>query len=228
MRARIYLSFAFLLFLLCAASPAQTDVAASIYGAFNQSTSGNGVAESPANAAGGLIELRHIRNPLVGYEATYSWNRANQGIASNTSPGAPVVCPASSCNTLSTAAISANAHEITGDWVASIRLANLRPFALAGVGVLLDVPTGGSVTTTSCGLLNPLCSMSTTVAQTSTSTKAVFVYGAGLDWGLLPHIGLRLQYRGNLYKAPELLNAFSSTGAFTHTAEPMIGIYFRL
>ena len=55
-----------------------------------------------------------------------------------------------------------------------------------------------------------------------------FVYGAGLDWTLLPHLGLRLQYRGNLYKASDLTSAFSSTNAFTHTAEPVIGIYFRL
>ncbi|MGB6157807.1 MAG: hypothetical protein WBH45_05955, partial [Acidobacteriaceae bacterium] len=62
----------------------------------------------------------------------------------------------------------------------------------------------------------------------STSAKAVYVYGAGLDWGLIPHIGLRVQYRGNLYQAPDLSKLYSSTDAFTHTAEPMIGIYFRL
>jgi outer membrane cobalamin receptor len=54
------------------------------------------------------------------------------------------------------------------------------------------------------------------------------VYGAGLDWGLIPHIGLRFQYRGNLYKAPDLSTLYTSSGAFTHTAEPMIGVYFRL
>ena len=104
--------------------------------------------------------------------------------------------------------MKADAHEITGDWVASVKLANLRPFALAGVGLLLDVPSGGQT-------------------STSTSTKPVFIYGAGLDWGLVPHIGLRLQYRGNLYKAPDLTSLYTSTNAFTHTAEPMIGAYFR-
>lgn len=63
---------------------------------------------------------------------------------------------------------------------------------------------------------------------TTSDTKPVFVYGVGLDWGLLPHLGLRLQYRGNLYKAPDLTTVYTSTGAFTHTAEPMIGVYFRL
>jgi len=45
---------------------------------------------------------------------------------------------------------------------------------------------------------------------------------------LLPHIGLRLQFRGNLYKAPDLTTLYGSTGAFTRTSEPMVGVYFRL
>jgi opacity protein-like surface antigen len=191
----------------CAAARAQTDVALSLYGAFSGTTNGNGTVQSPANAAGGLIELRHISNPIVGYDVTYSYNRANQ-----TYSPAAIACPAGSvppCNPPAPASVSANAHEITADWVASVHAANLRPFALAGVGLLLNEPAGGQ-------------------SDTSSSTKPVFVYGAGLDWGLVPHIGLRLQYRGNLYKAPDLTKLFTSTGAFTHTAEPMIGIYFRL
>jgi opacity protein-like surface antigen len=88
-----------------------------------------------------------------------------------------------------------------------LKIANLRPFALAGGGILFDAPVSGQ-------------------ASTSSTTKPVFVYGGGLDWGLLPHIGLRLQYRGNLYKAPNLTTLFASTKTFTHTAEPMIGAYF--
>jgi len=47
---------------------AESDVALSIYGAFNGATSGNGVQESPSNAAGGIFELRHISNPLMGWK----------------------------------------------------------------------------------------------------------------------------------------------------------------
>jgi opacity protein-like surface antigen len=189
-----------------ASAGAQTDVAASLYGAFSGATNGNGVQESPSNAAGGIIEVRHIRNPLIGYEATYSFNRANQ-----TYNAAGYACPVAtpSCNPPQPAPVSANAHEITADWVASLKVSNLRPFALAGVGVLFNQPSSGQNDTTS-------------------DTKPVFVYGAGLDWGLLPHLGVRLQYRGNLYKAPDLTTLYTSTGAFTHTAEPMIGVYFRL
>jgi len=112
---------------------------------------------------------------------------------------------------------------------------NFRPFALAGGGILFNQPAGGQATTTilvtACGGGNPGCTVgqvTTSSTSTTSATKPVFVYGAGLDWGLLPHIGLRFQYRGNLYKAPNLTKLYTSTSAFTRTAEPMIGVYFRL
>jgi opacity protein-like surface antigen len=184
----------------CVAAHAESDVALSLYGAFTGTTNGNGVQQSPSNAAGGIFELRHIANPLVGWEATYSYNRANQ----NYSLTGALPCPTSGCRQ----SISANAHELSGDWVPSIHISNLRPFGLLGVGVLFNEPAGSQNNSTS-------------------SDKAVFVYGAGLDWGLVPHIGLRFQYRGNLYKAPDLTTLYTSTDAFTHTAEPTIGAYFK-
>jgi opacity protein-like surface antigen len=181
---------------------AQTDVALSLYGAFSGSTRSGPDTQSPSNAAGGMIELRHISNPLVGYDVTYSYNRANQSYFN------PIPCPPDPTTCSGWRAISANAHELTGDWVASVHIANLRPFALAGAGLLFNQPAGSQ-------------------SNTQSSTKPVFVYGAGLDWGLLPHIGLRFQYRGNLYKAPDLTKVFTSTNAFTQTSEPMIGAYLR-
>jgi len=179
----------------------QTSLALSVYGAFSGATSGNGTQESPSNAAGGLFELRHISNPLLGWEATYAYNRANQVFS--TACGVNVTCAPTT-----PAAVSANAHEITGDWTPSVHLGNVRPFAVLGAGVLLNLPAGSQ-------------------SNTTTDTKAVYVYGAGLDWGLIPHLGLRLQYRGNLYKAPDVTKLYTSTNAFTHTAEPVLGAYFR-
>jgi len=205
---------------------AQTDVAASVYGAFNASSTGNDTVQSPANQAGALFEARHIWNPLAGVEATYSYNRANQSYSSTTFPP----CPVNACGpTTTTAAIPANAHEITADWVASLKIASFRPFALAGGGVLLNIPTAGTATATetTCNLLDALCSQATSTISTSTQTKGIFDYGAGLDWTLLPHLGLRLQYRGNFYKAPQLTTVFASTNNFTHNSEPMIGAFFR-
>jgi len=195
-----------MLLIASATAHAQTDVALSVYGAFSGTTNGNGTIQSPSNSAGGMVELRHISNPLVGYEATYSYNRDNQAY---TSTVAPLACPVGlpSCGP-TPVSVKANAHEISGDWIVSVHIANLRPFGLAGVGLLFNEPAGSQ-------------------ADTSSATKPVFIYGAGLDWGVFPHIGLRFQYRGNLYKAPDLTTLYTSTNAFTHTAEPMIGAYFR-
>src|SRR5215831_11813457 len=70
---------------------AQTDVALSLYGAFHGTTNGNGTVQSPANSAGGMVELRHIRNPLMGFEATYSYNRGNQTYSHEPGTGTCVV-----------------------------------------------------------------------------------------------------------------------------------------
>jgi opacity protein-like surface antigen len=179
------------------AAAAQTSVGVSLYGTFNGTTTGNNVQESPSNSAGGLIELRHISNPIFGYEGTYSYNRANTSYR----------CNGTSCPILTPATVSANAHEVTVDWSPSVHRANFRPFGVLGVGLLLTEPRGSQ-------------------ANTSSSARAVYVYGGGLDWGLLPHLGLRFQYRGNLYKSPDLSKLYTSSNAFRHTAEPMVGAYF--
>ena len=203
---RVWLRGLFLfagLSMLAAVARAQTDVALSLYGAFPGTTNGNGTVQSPANSAGGIVELRHIRNPLMGFEVTYSYNRANQTYSPEAGVGTCVVGLPCTPTT-----VKANAHEVTGDYLVSVHVANLRPFVLGGLGVLFNQPTSGQ-------------------DATSSDTKGVFVYGAGLDWGLFPHIGLRFQYRGNLYNAPDLTKRYTSTDMFTHTAEPMIGAYFR-
>ncbi|MGB6803938.1 MAG: hypothetical protein WBE31_16865 [Candidatus Sulfotelmatobacter sp.] len=184
---------------------AQTDVALSFYGTFNSTATYNIGLEhqTSADAAGGLFEFRHISNPIVGYEATYSFNRATQ-VYSYTGPTPAGVGPPGP----SISSVSANAHEITGDWLFSAHVGKLRPFALVGVGLLHNEPVSGQ-------------------SQTTNSNEPVYVYGAGLDWKLVPRLGLRFQYRGNVYKAPNVTTAYGSDGAFMHTAEPMIGAYFR-
>lgn len=186
----------------------QTDVAASVYGAFTGTVNGNGVAQSPSNQAGFIAELHHQSNPLVGYEVSYSWNRANQKYVQ------------SAATSTFTQIVPADAHEITAAWEVSLHVLNVRPFLLAGGGVIFHQPSGQTTIITNAG-------PGDVVATTKSDTAGVLVYGGGVDVGLLPHLGLRAQYRGNLYSAPQLSEAFSSTSAFFHTSEPMIGAYFR-
>lgn len=183
-----------------ACASAQTDIGLSLYGAFSGAVDENGVKESPAASAGGIFELRHIANPILGFEGTYAYNRANRNY----------VCSVS-CDNINFGTIKADAHEITVDWIPSVHVLNLRPFGVLGVGALIHVPQG-----------------SEPEIATKTGTQVVYVYGAGLDVTLIPHFGLRLQYRGNLYKPPDVTDLFTSADKFTHTAQPMAGIFIRL
>jgi len=203
--SRLGLALSFLV--AVSASPAaraQTDVALSVYGTFTGTTNYNGGLEhqKAVDTLGGMFELRHISSPLIGYEGTYSFNRANQeywytgGVPAGFPPGIFVN------------ALSANAHQITGDWVFSAHAGNFRPFALAGAGLRLNEPASGQ-------------------SQTKSASEPVYVYGFGVDWKIVPHFGLRLQYRGNLYKAPAISTAFGSNGSLMHTAEPTIGAYIK-
>ncbi len=220
MRTQRMYATLFLVFLLSMtrACTAQTDVGASVYGAFSGTVSGSGSIHIPApsSAVGGLFELRHIFNPYLGFEATYSYNRANQFYPSY--GAVPVACPLPSGCTYPPpsppVSVSANANEFTADWIPSKTKGALRPFGVLGAGVLLDVPSGGQ-------------------SNTTTVIEPVFVYGVGMDWARWKRFGLRVQYRGNLYKSPNTNPSFYSgmnlkLNDLMLTNEPMVGVYFRL
>ena len=206
---RAHKIFIFLLGLLAAITcHAQTDVAASGLGAFSiGSNGGTGASQTQSNAAGALLEFRHIWNPGLSFEVTYSYNRADQVYTNN--GGVPAVCVSGVCAGLPRIPVSANAHEFTADWIPSATKGAFRPFAVFGGGVLIDVPSGGQ-------------------SNTTTARKPVFVFGLGMDWAHWKRWGLRFQYRGNLYSAPLLTTQYTSTGSLMLTNEPMVGLYFRL
>ncbi len=206
----------------------QTDIAASIYGAFNASTTSSGITQSASNSAGGLLELRHIVNPWVGFEATYAYNRANQAYVATTIHYLYPPCPPpGGCTPIKeqpVAAVSANAHAIIGDWVISRKMNHLRLFTLAGGGLLLFIPSGGQ-------------------SNTQNSAEFTFVFGAGVDWQLSQHFGLRLQDREAIYKTPILAAAgqypnladstfpsfaeWNQPQVYTRTQQPALGVYYR-
>jgi len=200
---------AFLLILAWMPSSAQaqkqTDVALSVYGAFSSAVNrnnGDATADIPSNAAGGMIELRHIFNRFNGFEATYSLNRANQAYevfcSLCTSPPPPV---------------SAYAHAFTADWIFTTHPAKVRYFALLGAGLLYFQPVTDFPAGSPWG-------------PSQSAVTPDYIYGAGLDWGFSQRLGMRLQYRGNIYKAPYLLKGLQTT-TYTHTAEPAIGVYYK-
>lgn len=224
----------------------QTSIAVNAYGAFNRTTIGNFTQEIPANQVGGLIEFGHFSGPVFGFEVTYSYNRANTTYSTHI-PGANQLTytPALGCPIgygCSRETVSANAHEFTVDWTPSLPLhishrSPFYPFGVLGVGFLADVPSSSKATVVTnypCGIpvnnrvVCPGTPVTTvTTSDTAISLKPVYVYGAGVDWALLSRFGIRFQYRGSVYSAPNMTNLFSATDSYTHTAEPMVGIYFN-
>ena len=215
---------------------AQTDVAASVDGAFGTTTqagipfSGK-VAQTPSNSAGALLGVRHVWSRWVGLEAAYTYNRANQTYSYPISAEVPTApCPSSGCTLAPPVSISANAHAITGAWVVSRKSRRFRSFALAGGGLLLVVPSGGQEYTGFTIYGQYLSNAS----YTHTATEFLWELGAGLDWKLSAHFGLRLQDREVMYKSPQLVSTqiytFGTSGlqnAITYTQEPAFGVYYR-
>jgi hypothetical protein len=104
--------------------------------------------------------------------------------------------------------ITGNAAQISIDYVASYKTGNLRPFVVAGVGFFIAIPGA-------------------TPFGNNTSVRGAYDYGGGVDYSFSPHLGIRAQVRGNLYKAPNTSSIYPATGGFTQTLEPMGGVFYR-
>ncbi|MGD0157277.1 MAG: hypothetical protein ABSB50_14360 [Terracidiphilus sp.] len=196
---------------LCSATAhAQTDAALSGFRTLTSSSTGSGTTQTPTDSEGALFELRHIVNPLVGYEFNYSYAEANEAyIATNATlpscyPTGPTGTPPA-CQPLK---VSGKANQFGVNWIFSVKSGNLRPFALGGIGLRITVPGSSPY-------------------SVNTVVRPAFVYGGGVDWSFAKHLGLRLQVQGNMTKAPNLSDLFNSTTKYTQIYEPMGGVFYR-
>ena len=93
----------------------------------------------------------------------------------------------------------------------------MRPYALAGVGGLFFRPTNS--------LNNSLVGVANNTGNNQ--TKAAFVYGGGVDFDLTHYVAFRAEYRGLVYKIPDFQIPGLASDAFTHTAQPSVGLVWR-
>jgi len=206
-RMKIWMQGAFVVAVaaaLCGATAqAQTDVALSGFRTLTSSSSGSGTQQTPHDSEGGLIEIRHIVNPIVGFEFNYSLGEANQTYASSNSSSSAMCYPV--CGNLE---VSGRANQFGVNWVVSVNKGRVRPFALGGIGLRITVPGSSPY-------------------SVNTVVRPAFVYGGGLDWSFAKHFGLRLQVQGNMTKAPNISDMFNSTTKYTQIYEPMGGVFYR-
>ena len=88
----------------------------------------------------------------------------------------------------------------------------VRPYALAGAGALVFNPTDDART------IN---------AGIDRQAKATFVYGGGVNFDVAHNFGVRAEYRGLVYKAPDFKLENLNLDKVTHLAQPSVGFFFR-
>jgi opacity protein-like surface antigen len=183
------------------AAQAQIDVSGSYFESFNGSSSGVGTKQSTPNNSGGMGEVRYLRSALVGGAMNVSYNKTSITFSPNGTQ-----CYYTCQNPVTT--VKGSATEISFDWIPSIKVGKIRAFGIGGTGFYIVAP-GNSV------------------EEVQTVVRPVFVAGGGVDFAMSAHLGLRLQYRDNIYKAANPFPLYPATGAYTMSSEPMGGVYYR-
>ena len=168
-------------------------------GFFTKDTSGQGTTQRATNTGGFLVGYRYNLTRWLAVEADYGYDRNSQHYFGSSG----------------FSRIQANVHQATGGLVVRIPTSHrlrFSPYVLAEGGALVFDPTGNSFGT---------------IPGAQRQATGVFVYGGGADFPLLKHVGLRAEYRGLVYSAPDFGLAALNTNAVTHTAQPSAGLVFR-
>jgi outer membrane immunogenic protein len=203
MLRKLSIVVACLMFLLSTAFAQEnrSDVAVSVFGSFPKQTTGNSIQQDPTNSGGFLLSYSYAFRPHSAIALSYSYTRDTQYYTIVGSITGPI------------ASQQANVQEITAAYVLDAgRDRKLDPFLLAGGGALI---------------FNPITNSTNSTFGSTTQTSGAFLYGFGVDYRLMHALGLRLQYRGLIYKAPDFGVSEISTGSWSHSAEPSIGITYR-
>jgi opacity protein-like surface antigen len=174
------------------------EVAVQGTGFFTKDSQQNGTLEHATNTGGVLVNYRFHINGWLAAEASYGYDRNTQ---ESFTPGGNF-------------GIQANVHQATGGMVVNLPVSihRMRPYVLAGAGALVFNPTGNA---------------GGFVSGAERQARAAFVYGGGVDYRLVRHVALRLEYRGFVYERPDFGIAAFSPSLTTHTAEPSAGLVFH-
>jgi hypothetical protein len=104
-----------------------------------------------------------------------------------------------------------NTHEFSGSYYAhGSTTLGIQPFVTVGASAVIFSPSlnGGQ--------------------NAAYQARPGVNFGAGVNVPLLTgHFGVRLQYRGVFYKAPDFGQAALTTNSYRETSEPMAGVYLR-
>jgi opacity protein-like surface antigen len=156
------------------------------------------ISHRATESGGLLVGYSYQFNNWAGVEGNYGYTRNTQNYFGSTGQSS----------------VRADMHEITGSFVAHfpLKVANVRPYALAGTGALIFDPTDVSLSS---------------VNGISRQTRATFVYGGGFNFDLTRNFGVRAEYRGLVYKVPDFTLNNLNLDKVTHLAQPSVGFFIR-
>lgn len=175
----------------------KSEISVSVMGDYQQYSSGNNIGQSATNGGGFLLGYRYHFSRLIAAELDYGRTRVSEVYDGG-----------------GLGRVQSDVHEVTGSLVLTspIGLFGLKPYVLAGAGGLLFDPTH-----------NP----TDFVPGASTQFEPAPLFGVGLDYSLLPHVAIRLDYRGIVMKAPDFGLKSLNTGGWTQINQPAAGIVIR-
>jgi len=178
------------------------DIALGASGALSSQASGNGTTLAPTQAVGFLVTGRFRFTPKFAIAGNFDRFR-NSHIYT--------VPP-------NVFRIHTKISEYSGALVFTPKeTEKFEPFFLGGVGVLRFYPDYNF--TYINGFQVPVYVVN--------QNRLVFIYGGGLNYTVIHHIGLRLQYRGLVFTAPTMGGPGFFTGSREHIAEPSLSVAFK-
>ena len=179
-------------------------------GHFDFSVSGAGVIGKQSTGHGTTLNPTNSAAPLVSFRFRFNAKHSLVGNFSTTHNGQIFTLGAHDFR------IQSTVSEYSLGYVFNpVQIGKFEPFVLAGAGSLSFTPGDTFIDTFQV----PIASVK--------QNQLMILYGAGVDYRVVAHIAVRLQYRGLIYKVPDFKNPALFTGAHGQLAEPSIGIVFR-
>jgi opacity protein-like surface antigen len=178
--------------------PYHRDVALLGFGQDSSLSNGNSLRDGTTSSGGGMISFRQSPRWWAGYEATYGYTQYSDTYF------------------FGEYAVKHSTNELSLAYLLkSPSYGGYHVFGSIGAGLisLAPIQSAGQVTFFT--------------GTPATQTLPLFVLSVGVEKRLTDRIGVRVQYRDDVYKSPDFKLAAIDTRRLRSTNEPCLGVYYR-
>jgi opacity protein-like surface antigen len=166
--------------------------------------SDNEAVEGITPSAGVLGTFHQQLSPWIGYNLNLGYTRTAENLLKYVGPnGGPGFA--------SSVSVGTNVYELSVGMVSKgpVATRRMQTFSQGGGGVLTFLPTQKNF-------------------PGAVQIRPAALFGAGVDYRVSAHLGLRMEYRGLFYKTPDFRDTQQiGNKVFTVTSEPTISLIYR-